>query len=134
MIIQTDQTVASSLHENVSLWTTYYSDDGSTPTTEWYRMGDETKTVVNQTNKIFSADNTLAVTVPFYTVRTAQQGHKSLLFINDIMETDFGDYEVVISNSIGKTASRIRLIVQCKPSLHVIQYFGWLVVLGLTAL
>ena len=122
MILQTVQTVASSLHENVSLWTTYYSNDGSTLTTEWYRIGDETKTVVNQTNKIFSADETLAVTVPFYTVRIAQQGHKALLFIYDVMEIDFGDYEVVVSNSIGKTASRIRLTVQCKPLLHAFQY------------
>ena len=122
MIVQTDQTIASSLHENVSLWTTYYSNDGSTPTTEWYKIGDETKTVINQTNKIFSADETLAVTVPFYAIRIAQQGHKAILFIYGVMEIDFGDYEVVISNSIGKTASRIRLAIQCKRPLHVIKY------------
>lgn len=114
VIVQTAQTIVSSLHENILLSTTYYSNDGSTPTTEWYIIGDETKTVINQTNKIFSADEALAVTVPFYTVEIAQQGHKALLFIYNVMESDLGEYEVVITNSVGKTASRIRLTVHAE--------------------
>ena len=92
---------------------TYYSNDGAIPTIKWYRIVNKIKEYIsNQHNKVVYQTTNVDVLVPFYSARIAQSGFKSQLTIIAASASDFGEYVVEVSNSIGKTVSRIRFAVE----------------------
>ena len=92
---------------------TYYSNDGTIPTIKWYRIVNKIKEYIsNQHNKVVYQTTNVDVLVPFYSARITQAGFKSQLTIIAAIASDFGEYVVEVSNSIGKTVSRIRFAVE----------------------
>ena len=91
---------------------TYYST-GSNPRVKWYRIVNKIKEYIsNQGNRAVYQTTVVEVQVSFYSVRITQPGYNSKLTIIAALASDFGEYEIEVSNSIGKTVSRIRFAVE----------------------
>ena len=107
--------VAAPKHENSSIIVDFYSNDGSDPSVKWYKIiGGEKHYLSNQDGKLFLETSAVVVNVKYYTVSVAQQGNRTHLLLQNISESDFGEYEVEIHNSIGSTSRWFNVVAQGK--------------------
>ena len=107
--------IAAVRYGNSSLWVHFYSNDGSSPFVKWYRInGEEKRNLSNQNGKILPETYAIVVNVMYYTVSILQQGNRTQLLLQNISESDFGEYEVEIHNSIGSTTWKFNVVAQGK--------------------
>ena len=88
----------------------FFSNDGTTPTEQWFKIVNDTKLEIGNTVERFRYGTTQQdVEVPYYTVKIIQPGYLTQLFIDSINADDFGEYVVEITNSIDTVQHRTML-------------------------
>ena len=86
---------------------TYYPNDAGIPTVRWYKKhGNASRQDIDKgAVKTSSAE----VIVTYYTVKIARSGYKTEFLIPDTSPSDFGDYEIEISNSVDVVVATTKL-------------------------
>ena len=107
--------VAAAKHENSSVIVDFYSNDGSNLSAKWYKItGGEKHNLSNQDGKLLLETYAVVVNVNYYTVSVAQQGIRTHLLLQNISDSDFGEYGVEIHNSIGSSSWKFKVVAQGK--------------------
>ena len=107
--------VATAKHENSSLWVDFYSNDGNTPSVKWFKIkGEEKRNLSNQVGKIHLEMSAVMVDVNYYGTAVKHHGNRTQLLLQNISDSDFGEYEVEIENSIGYTRWNFNVVAQGK--------------------
>ena len=107
--------VATAKHDNSSLWVDFYSNDGNNPSVKWFKInGAENWNLSNQVGKIHLEMSAVLVDVKYYDIAVTRHGNRTQLLLQNISDSDFGEYEVEIQNSIGYTRWNINLVAQGK--------------------
>ena len=120
MVTDGEKDVAAATHDNSSLWVEYYSNDGIDPSVKWYKIKNEVRYNLNSQDGTFMLETGSAVVdVNYYLVPVSQQGNRTQLLIQNISDSDFGDYEVEISNSIGSITWKFNFVSRGKVVLSL---------------
>ena len=114
-----EHVLATTKHENCSLWVKFYSNDDIVSSVTWYKINDNGKQKLgDQNGKMVLETRAEMVDVKYYGTAVKHHGNRTQLLLQNIDEGDFGDYEVEIQNSIGHITWKFTLIMQGKKTCH----------------
>ena len=120
MVTDGEKDVSAATHDNSSLWVEYYSNDGIDLSVKWYKIKNEVRYNLScQDGKFMLEIGSAVVDVNYYLVRVSQRGNRTQLLIQNISDSDFGDYEVEISNSIGSITWKFNFVARGKVVLSL---------------
>ena len=104
--------IAVRRHTNATITFAHYSNDGSTPNVKWYKVVNDVKQRVLETDsKILRQTYDAVTNVDFYSISVPLQGQKSRLQISNVQDNDIGVYTVEIENTVGSAeGKRTRLV------------------------
>ena len=120
MVTDGEKYVAAATLDNSSLWVEYYSNDGIDPSVKWYKIKNEVRyNLSSQDGTFMLKTGSAVVDVNYHLVPVSQQGNRTQLLIKNISDSDFGDYEVEISNSIGSITWKFNFVARGKSVLFL---------------
>lgn len=107
--------VTAAVLDNSTMEVSFYSNDGTDPAVQWYKIENgAAQEISNNSSRMFHKTKPDQVFVNFYNVSFLQTGNKSHLFIQNVSVDDFSEYEVIITNTMGPTVTKLQLNPQGK--------------------